>query len=94
MSANGDMRVGKQAEPWHTHCVFVLSLCGFYLSLAHRKRVPVETIRFDCTNRGGGPALVWQLLSYLSQVKAKFEKCLVTHLEHCTLQMQEERCDD
>lgn len=60
MSANRDMRGGKEAELWHTHCLFVLSLCSVYLGLACRKRVSVEKIKFDCIKRGGGLVRVWQ----------------------------------
>lgn len=58
MSANRDMRGAKEAELRHTRCLFVLSLCGFYLDLACRKRVSVEKIRFDCLKRGGSGACV------------------------------------
>lgn len=31
MSANGDTGVGKQAEVWRAHCVFILSLYSLCL---------------------------------------------------------------
>lgn len=55
---NGDTRVGKHAELWKMHRVFMLSFCGFYLCVARRKRVSVWLIRFDCSKRGGDPVLV------------------------------------